>query len=413
MNFEQKLKKYAEVIIQMGVNLQPGQRLIISAPLEAVFLVRLLVELAYKRKCRLVDVFWRDEQLALIRFKNAPRDSFKEYPTWKTDALVEVMKKGGAILSILGDDPDLLKDQDHKLITTAQRVAHLEAKKYREYTMKNKVNWCITSAAGKAWAAKVFPQLAKAKQVPALWDKIFSTSRIHNNSVAVWKEHVKKLSKISKYLNKKQYFALHFSAPGTDLIVGLPQNHIWGCAATQTTAKKPIKFVPNIPTEEIFTMPHKDKVNGTVTASKPLYYAANRLSGFSFTFKDGKVTEIKGKERDKKILKEMIATDKGAARLGEVALVAHSSPISQSNLLFCETLFDENAASHLALGQSFQHCLVNGLKMSDKAYAKAGGNLSLVHTDFMVGSDKMDVDGIKKNGTKEAVMRSGEWAFLK
>ncbi len=411
MNFEQKLKKYAEVIIRMGVNLQPGQRLIISAPLEAAPLVRLLVEFAYKRKCRLVDVFYRDEQLALIRFKNAPRDSFKEYPTWKTDALVEVMKKGGAILSVLGDDPDLLKGQDHKLITTVQRVVHQEAKKYRKYTMKNKVNWCITSAATFTWAAKVFPQLPKAKQLPALWDAILTTSRIHNNSLADWKKHIKKLSRISKYLNKKQYAFLHFSAPRTDLTVGLPKNHIWGCAATQTANKKPIKFVPNIPTEEIFTMPHKSKVNGTVVASKPLYYAANRLEGFSFTFKNGRVTDIKGKERDKKILKEMIATDKGAARLGEVALVAHSSPISQSKLLFCETLFDENAASHLALGQSFQHCLVNGLKMSEKAYARAGGNLSLVHTDFMVGSDKMAVDGIKKDGKREVIMRSGEWAY--
>ncbi|MFH1657021.1 MAG: aminopeptidase [bacterium] len=410
MTFSEQLKNYAEVIVKIGLNLQPGQRLTIGASLEAAPLARLVAEFAYERKCKLVDILWHDEELTLIRFKKAPRHSFKETSVWRTEALIKTIKEGGAILRIIGDNPDLLLGQDQKLIDMAQRAGNQQMAKYRKYSKKDRTNWCIVSAASPAWAAKVFPNLPVDKQVPALWDAIFAASRMDGNPLLIWQKHIKKILARAGYLNKKHYQSLHFNGPGTDLIVGLAEKHLWVGSSHKSSGKRKIDFIPNIPTEEIFTMPDRLKTNGVVTSSKPLCRAGTCLEKFTLTFKNGRVVDIKS-ERGKKILQNLINTDKGSARLGEVALVPQNSPIAQTGLLFYNTLFDENAATHLALGQAFYSNLENGLRLSEKSFTKAGGNSSLVHTDFMIGSAEMNVSGIKKDGTEEPVMKSGEWAF--
>ena len=414
--FDRNLKKYADVIVKVGLNLQPGQRLLVSstalfdgASLEAAPLIRLVTKSAYQMGARYVDIIWGDEEIMLSRYQYARRDSFGEYPAWKPAAHRDIVKKGDAFLGIIGSDPALLKGQDADLIALQQKTVGAMYKEGRDYRERHPHNWCIVALPVQAWAAKVFPDVAEADQLDKLWDAVFQICRVYEDDpVAAWQTHIKDLKARANYMNDKAYKAIKFSGPNTDLTLGLADGHIWRGAQSDTERGFP--YTANIPTEEIFTMPHRSVADGVVTATKPLSRGGALMDDFSVTFENGRVVKVQAKKNED-VLRKMTETDEGAARLGEVALVPNSSPISQSGLMFYNTLFDENAASHIALGSSYRETIKNGEGMSDEAFEAAGGNDSLIHTDFMIGSGKMDVDGVRVDGTIEAVMRGGEWAF--
>lgn len=414
-HLEHDLRRYADLAIRVGLNLQPDQRLIITdarrggVPLETAPLVRALATCAYQAGARLVDVTWRDDQIARARFLHAPRDSFEEFPEWKARGLLEHVQHGGALLTILAADPDLLSDQDPEQVSTVARVAWQQLKPVYDLTGRNAINWLVISASYPGWAAKVFPNLPPDEQVDRLWQTLFRLCRLDRpDPIAAWQEHIRQLVARSDHLNARRYQALHLTGPGTDLSVGLPPGHRW--VSARARSQTGIDFTANIPTEEIFTLPHRLHVHGTVTSTRPLNYGDTLVRGIRLTFRDGRVVEATARQGET-VLQGLLATDEGSARLGEVALVPHSSPISQSGLTFFNTLLDENCVSHLALGSAYKFCLDGGQSLSDEDFAQAGGNLSLVHVDFMVGSSEVDVDGVTAEGQREPVMRSGEWAF--
>lgn len=413
--FEQNLQKYAELAVRVGVNLQAGQRLLVRAPspygvaFEHAPLVHYVAEAAYKAGARLVDVFWGDERMELIRFAGAPRDSFAEFPKWKLAIPLEYAERGDAILTISATDPDLLSGQDTELVNVYQETVWREMNPYLKHGTSNSMNWCVISAARPSWAKKMFPKLTAEKALAKQWQTIFKMCRVDaDDPVAAWQAHIRNLQTRSKYLNLKQYRALKYSAPGTDLTIGLPPGHHW--ASAREIAQNGIEFTANIPTEETFTMGDRNRADGVVSSTKTLNYGGVLIEDIVVRFENGRVVEAHA-SKGEAVLQKMIATDEGAARLGEIALVPNSSPISKSGLMFHNTLFDENASSHLALGRAYKFNYVGGLELSDEEFAAVGGNQSLIHVDFMVGSDKTDVDGLTDDGRVEPVMRKGEWAF--
>jgi aminopeptidase len=414
--FELYLDKYAEVVVKIGLNLQPGQRLLIGSPMfdsltpvEAAPLVRLVSKHAYKAGASLVDVLWGDDQLKPIRLQQAPRDSFEEYPDWQVRTTLEYMLRGDAFLGIYSHDPDLLQNQDQNLVGLVEQISAAKTSHILDLIGRNTTNWLMIAAVVPGWAAKVFPDTPVETQDTHLWDAIFDICRMkHTDPVAAWRDHIDELAKRCAYLNQKQYTALRYSGPGTDLTLGLPLGHTWKSAAM--TSSSGIPFTANIPTEEVFTLPHCAKVDGVVAATKPLSFAGGVIENYSLTFKEGRVVKYSA-DRGEQNLRSLLETDQGASRLGEVSLVPHSSPISQSGLTFYNILIDENAASHLAFGHAYKFNLENGEGLSDQAFAEAGGNLSSIHIDFMVGSGEVNVDGITKDGSAQPIMRRGEWSF--
>jgi len=409
MTFDDKLTNYAALIAHVGLNLQPGQQLMITAPLEAAPLVRKVTEAAYKLGVRYIHPFFEDDEVTRLRFEHAPRDSFGTFPEWLARGMLELLQDRGARLRIAGSDPDLLKDGDPELIATAQRAAQAALKPVSDLVMRDAVNWCVVAVPTPAWAAKVFPDVPEGARLERLWEAVFRAVRADREDAAArWREHVQALEARRAHLNARRYQALTYRAPGTNLRVGLPDGHLWMGGASPTLSG--VTFVANLPTEEVFTAPHRARVDGTVRSSKPLSYGGRLIEDFSLTFKAGRVVAAEA-ARNEATLHKLLETDEGATRLGEVALVPHSSPISQSRLLFYNTLFDENAASHLALGRAYRFCVEGGTKLGGEAAAAAGLNDSLAHVDFMVGSAEMDVDGVHGDGRAEPVMRAGEWAF--
>ena len=408
-NFETNLKKYAELLIKIGVNLQPRQRLLIYAPLPSAPLVEELVISAYQNGARLVDVVYGDERVTLARFQYAPRDSFAEVSDTFYKTALEYAERGDAVLQLAGTDPDLLKGQDPTLVQTYNLARSQAARPFSVYVARDALNWLIAAYPTASWAAKVFSQVPADQREEKLWEAIFEVCRIDQpDPIAAWETHLGQLATRSAYLNQKQYTSLHYTAPDTDLTIGLPQQHVWVSGRTSTPSG--IEFTANMPTEEIFTLPHKDRIRGVVHASKPLSYNGTLIDDFSLTFEAGRVVKIKAAQGEE-TLRNMISTDAGAASLGEVALVPHNSPISQSGLLFFNTLFDENAACHIAFGRGIRYCLEGGTELSDEDYAARGGNDSLIHVDFMIGSGEMNIDGQLPGGGWEPMMRRGEWAF--
>ncbi len=407
--FDQMLQRYAEVAVKVGLNLQRGQRLLIVTSIETVPLARQMTTCAYQAGAPLVDVIWRDQQLDLLRFQHAPRDSFREFPDWPTTAVLEYLDRGDAVLQVFADDPDLLSGQDPQLVAVSGQAMMDKFGPVMSRISRNGTNWLIVPAAVEGWAAKVFPHLPPSQRQAQLWDAIFTMCRLnHDDPVSAWQEHVAALQARCDYLNRKRYTCLKYTAPGTDLTVGLPAGHIW--KGGRLLSGNGIAFIPNLPTEEVFTLPHKGRVDGTVRSTKPLSYQGMMIEDFSFRLSQGRIIEVTA-ARGQAILKNLIDNVAGGCRLGEVALVPHSSPISRSVRLFYNTLIDENAASHLALGNAYRFTLEDGEAMSPEAFASAGGNESLVHMDFMVGSDKLAVDGVLDNGSTEPIMRQGEWVF--
>lgn len=414
--FEQQLQKYADLTIQVGLNLQPGQRLMIAEPLtnngvqlHAAPLIRLIAASAYRAGARFVDVIWNDDQLHLIRFGCAPRDSFEEYPSWQTAAMRESIERGDAYLVIFANNPDLLSSQDQELVSLTQKSTWQQIHPILEHLQRNATNWSVIATSLPAWAAKVFPSVPADEQEHRLWEAIFAACRIdRQDPVAAWRKHVDELTRRCMYLNNRRYAALHFTGPGTDLTVGLPEGHLWKSVGLPTQSG--IKFVPNVPSEEVWTLPHRRRTDGVVRATRPLHYAGTLIEDFSLSFANGRVVESRA-AKGEIVLRKLLETDESAGRLGEVALVPHSSPIAQSGLLFYNTLFDENAASHIALGSAYRFNLSGGEKMSKEEFIAAGGNQGLVHVDFMIGSGEMAVDGLSSDGAAEPLMRRGEWAL--
>lgn len=406
---EQMLQRYAEVVVKVGLNLRSGQRLLIVAPLETAPLVRQVTISAYRAGARLVDAVWGDQQMNLLRFQHAPRDSFQESPDWPAKATLEYLDRGDAYLEILADDPDLLSGQDPQLMAAFTQAMMEKLRPVMTRMSRISTNWLIISAAGEGWAAKVFPHLPPAQRQMRLWDAIFQFCRLDDpDPVSAWRDHLAQLEARRDYLNRKHYAGLKYAAPGTDLTVGLPDGHVWQGA--RVTTQNGIACVLCMPTEEVCTLPHKDRAEGVLRASRPLSYAGMMIEDFSFRFSQGRIVEVTA-SKGKELLQNLIAHGEAASRLGEVALVPDRSPISQSGILFYNTLIDENAASHLALGSALRFFMRDGATMSAEEFAAAGGNEGAEHIDFMVGSDKMAVDGILSDGKTEPIMRAGEWAF--
>ncbi|RFU61073.1 aminopeptidase [Bacillus sp. V59.32b] len=408
-NFQGNLEKYAELAVKVGVNVQKGQTLVINTALEGAALVRLIVKKAYEIGARNVIVNWTDDTVNRIKYDLAPDEVFTEYPEHRAKEMIEWAEKGAAYLSVISSPPDLLKGVRPERIANFQKASGTALKQFRQYMQADKFSWSIVAVPSQAWADMVFPDAAAEERVHKLWDAIFKATRIDTeNPVASWKKHDESLHEKVDYLNGKRYKKLHYKASGTDLTIELPEQHLWVGAGSIN--EQGHAFMANMPTEEVFTVPLKTGVNGTVSSTKPLSYGGNIIDKFSITFKEGRIVEVKAEEGEA-ILKQLVETDEGSHYLGEVALVPFNSPISQSNVLFFNTLFDENASNHLAIGSAYAFCLEGGKKMSPEELAKNGLNESITHVDFMIGSSQMDIDGIKEDGSTEAIFRKGDWAF--
>ncbi|MDV7768948.1 aminopeptidase [Enterococcus faecalis] len=408
-NFNENLKKYARLIAETGVNVQDNHTVVLLISVDQAPLARLITEEAYRLGAAEVIVQWSDETIQREFLAHAATDRIENVPQYKIDQTDDWIAKGASRISVVSSNPDALAGVDAQRVAAFQAANGKALVNLRKATQANKVSWTVVAAASEGWAAKVFPELATSEeQVDALWNEIFKTTRIYEeNPVIAWNIHDKKLQEKAAELNEQQFTALHYTAPGTDLTIGLPKNHLWEGAGSYNARGE--EFMANMPTEEVFTAPDSRRVDGYVSSTKPLSYAGTIISGMKFTFKDGKVVDFSA-EQGEEALKNLLAIDEGAKHLGEVALVPDPSPISQSGLIFYNTLFDENASNHLAFGSAYAFNLQGGTEMSEEELAEAGLNRSQTHVDFMVGSDKMNIDGIKEDGTIVPVFRNGDWA---
>ena len=407
LTFEQKLDQLARVTIEVGLGLKSGQELVMTAPLDAVPLARRITEHAYRAGASLVTTLYSDDETTLMRYRFAPDAAFDHAAAWLYDGMGAAFRSGAARLAITGANPLLLSSEDPAKVSRANKAVSQAYRPALELITRHEINWTIVASATPAWAATMYPEDAPDVALAKLWEAIFTTTRINvDDPVSNWKTHDAGLHKRADYMNQKRYAALQYRGPGTDFRLGLADDHLW--LGGGTTAGNGLYCIPNMPTEEIFTTPHKDRADGTVTASKPLSYQGTMIDGIRVRFEHGRIVEAHA-TRGQEVLRQLIDTDDGAGRLGEVALVPHSSPIASSGLLFFNTLFDENAASHIALGQAYTSCLRDGDKLTKEALAAKGANDSLIHVDWMIGSNKLDIDGITASGAAEPLMRSGEW----
>jgi aminopeptidase len=403
----QKLDQLAEVAVKVGLGLKAGQELLMTASLDSVALARRITEHAYRAGASLVTTLYTDDEAALMRYRFAPDASFDHAAKWLYDGMGAAFKSGAARLAITGANPSLLSNEDPDKVGRANRAVSKAYRPALELITRHEINWTIVASATPAWAAAMFPNDAPDVAIEKLWEAIFNTTRINvDDPVSVWKQHDAELHKRAARLNEKRYAALHYRGPGTDFRLGLSDGHLW--LGGGTTAGNGNYCIPNMPTEEVFTTPHKDRADGTVTATKPLSHQGTMIEGIRVRFEKGRIVEAHA-SRGQEVLQKLIDTDDGARRLGEVALVPHSSPIASSGMLFFNTLFDENAASHIALGQSYSSCLRDGDKLTPEELAGRGANDSLIHVDWMIGSGKLDIDGETATGTIEPLMRQGEW----
>jgi aminopeptidase len=408
-SFKENLEKYAELAVKVGINIQKGQTLVINAPLPAADFVRAAAKKAYEAGAKNVHVEWADEEVTKIKYLNAPDEAFTEYPMWRAKGLEEMAKAGAGFLSISASNPDLLKGVDPERISTANKTASKALDGYRSYVMADKAPWCVISVPTKEWAKKVFPEGSEDESVEKLWDSIFQATRVdREDPVAAWTKHTENLNKKLEYLNNKRFKKLHYKSAVTDLTLELPEKHVW--AGGGSTTESGTYFVANMPTEEVFTMPKKDGVNGVVRSTKPLNYSGNLIDNFTLKFENGKIVEFSA-EQGYETLKKLIETDEGSHYLGEVALVPHDSPISNTNITFYNTLFDENASCHFALGKAYPTNLEGGASMSEEELAENGANTSLTHVDFMIGSPDLSIDGETSDGKLEPIFKNGNWAF--
>ena len=409
MTFAEKLAAFAELAVKIGVNVQPGQYLLINTTTDTLEFTREVVKKAYEAGAGRVHVNLTDAVFERAFFENTTVKELEKFPKWIVAQREELIERNGALLWIDAADPDLLAGIDVKKISTHQKVSGAALVNYRKAVMNDDIAWSIIAVPSAKWAAKVFPHLPENEQVDALWNAIFKTVRIGDgDAVEAWHEHVANLEKRAAQLNAKRYKALHYKAPGTNLTIELPEKHLWLTGGSKTP--QGTTFIANMPTEEVYTMPAKYGVDGTVSNTKPLVYKGNIIDQFTLTFENGKIVKAHAQVGND-LLQQLITTDEGSSYLGEVALVPHQSPISASNILYYNTLFDENASNHLAIGEAYPTCYEGGRELEQGQLESLGINTSVTHEDFMIGSGEMDIDGELADGTMEPIFRKGNWAF--
>jgi aminopeptidase len=403
-----QLDRLAEVAIKIGLRLQPGQDLLLTAPTVALPLVRKIAEHAYKAGAGLVTPFFSDDEITLSRYRFGSNDSFDRAAGWLYEGMSKAFAGNTARLAVVGDNPMLLSGQDPAKVARASKANSMAYQPALEKIVGFDINWNIIAYPSASWAKQVFPDDSEDVAVTRLADAIFAASRVDKDgAVAAWENHNARLRERTEWLNGQRFSSLHYTGPGTDLTIGLADGHEWQGGAS--AAKNGITCNANIPTEEVFTTPHARRVSGHVVSSKPLSYQGTLIDNIAVRFEEGRIVEARA-SRGEEVLNKVLDTDEGARRLGEVALVPHSSPISKSGLLFFNTLFDENAACHIALGQCYSKCFVDGSKLTPEQIAAQGGNKSFIHIDWMIGSDQTDIDGVHADGRRVPVFRKGEWA---
>ncbi len=410
MNINEQLRKYADLVINEGVKIKKDDVLIIRGQVEMIEFIRILVETAFKSGAKDVKVNYRDEYISKIRFQNASIETLEEVPQYFIDEQNSHMNKKAKFLSLVGNDPNLLSDVDPNKIKTSVLSTSKALKDFNGKMMNNETSWCVVGAAVPSWAKVVFPDLDIDEAMEKLWNLIFYTVRVDKeNPIDEWDKHVDNLKKWSEFLNSHQFESLkYFSENGTDLEIKLPQNYIFSGASEFNRSGE--EFIANMPTEEVFSMPHRDGANGIVYNTKPLNYNGNLIDDFYLKFKDGVVVDF-GAKTGYEVLKNMLDSDEGASRLGEVALVPYHSPISETEILFYETLYDENASCHLALGKAYPTCIKDGENMSEKELLDNGVNDSVIHVDFMIGHKTTNIKGIKKDGTIIQIFENGDFVI--
>ncbi len=410
MDMKNMLKKYATLAVKKGVNLQKDQVLLVNCPIECIDFARAIAEVAYNEGAKEVVVHYSDQSLQRLKLEYASMDTLKETPNWVAESYNSYAKQGCAVISVSASDPDAYKNIPMDKIATFQKSRQLALKEYYDYSMSNKIRWTVVSVPTEAWALKVFKNSNSEEAVSKLWDVIFNVVRLNNDDpIKAWNEHNNNISKNLNFLNSNKLKKLHYkNSIGTDLTIELPEDHIWLGGSEKCTTG--IEFNANMPTEEVYTLPKKTGINGTVVSSKPLSYGGNLIDDFSLTFKEGKVVDFTAKEGFD-TLKKLLDSDAGSKYLGEVALVPYDSPISNSNLIFYNTLFDENAACHLAFGKAYPTCIINGENLSNEELSQKGANDSIIHVDFMIGTKDLDIIGYTEDNREIKIFTSGNWAF--
>lgn len=405
--FEEKLQAYAELAVRVGGNVQPGQVVYVKGDVETAQLLRMIVKESYKAGASNVVWDYLDDVNIRTKYELAPEETFRTYYKWDSDKLGGLCDQGAVFISIVSQNPDNLKGIDPKLISTFQKTVEENVTHWRNCLNTDKNSWSIVAAPSKPWADKVFPN--DKESVAKLWEAIFAATRINEeNPVEAWTLHNERLHEKVHYLNNRKYRKLHYKSAVTDLTVGLHPTHIW-CGAGSTN-QYGLPFMANLPTEEVFTCPARNEVDGVVCSTKPLVYLGNVIENFKLTYKNGRCIEVQA-EKGEDVLRNLIESDEGAHYLGEAALVPFDSPISNTNVLFYLTLFDENASNHFAIGRGYAFTVEGGKEMSKEELEAVQVNQSLSHVDFMIGSSDMDIDGIKEDGTVEPIFRAGNWAF--
>ncbi|MGQ7370773.1 aminopeptidase [Streptococcus suis] len=409
-NFKENLAKYAKLLVSTGINVQPGHTVQLTIGVEQAELARLIVKEAYAHGAKEVLVNWLDDVIARERLVNVDVELLEQVHPQRITEMNYLLERKASRLVVLSEDPGAYDGVDPEKLSRNARALSQALNPMRQASQANKISWTLGAASGLEWAKKVFPNaMSDEEAVDLLWDQIFKTCRIYEEDpIKAWEEHEARLVAKAKVLNDEQFVKLHYTAPGTDLVLGMPKNHLWEAAGSINAQGE--KFIANMPTEEVFTAPDYRVADGYVTSTKPLSYNGNIIEGIKVTFKDGEIVDVTAEKGDE-VMKKLVFDNAGARGLGEVALVPDKSPISQSGVTFFNTLFDENASNHLAIGQAYAFSIEGGTEMSQEELKEAGLNRSDVHVDFMIGSNKMNIDGIREDGTRVPIFRDGEWAI--
>ena len=404
------LKNYANLIIKSGCNLKPGQELFLSVSTDCVEFARILTAEAYAQGARHVTVRFGDEKIARLHYENCALEVFENFPEWQALLNNSLARQGAAVLSVISDDPTALVGIDQSKLVANARASHEACKEFYDYIDQGKLVWCIVGAPSPGWAQHVFPDLPVDAAIDELWKAIFAMVRLDTpDPLAAWEGHRASFNDRKRWLNAQHFDSLHYeNGLGTDLVVGLNDKGIWQGGGDVTVEGR--EFFPNMPTEEIFTTPDRMRAEGIVFSSMPLVHYGSLIEDFSITFRQGRAVDCSARV-GQDVLEAIFTVDEDAARLGECALVPWTSPIQQSGILFYNTLFDENASCHLAVGQGFPDCLEGGQEMDEEGLKSHGVNKSATHVDFMIGTKDLAITGIKDDGSKVLIFKDGEWAF--